>query len=70
MFGRSEKRLPVVTPNELEQAMANGSSPVVVDVRSPDDFRKGHLPGAVNIPFGELEARAGELDAAAPTVFY
>lgn len=34
----------------------------VLDVRPADEFSVGHLPGAVNIPFGELEVRLAELD--------
>ncbi len=34
----------------------------VLDVRPPDEFAVGHVPGAVNIPLGELEARLAELD--------
>jgi rhodanese-related sulfurtransferase len=33
----------------------------VVDVRTPAEYDAGHLPGAVNIPFDQIEARAGEL---------
>ncbi|HEV2321114.1 MAG TPA: rhodanese-like domain-containing protein [Gammaproteobacteria bacterium] len=29
----------------------------IVDVREPEEFRAGHLPGAVNIPRGLLEFR-------------
>jgi hydroxyacylglutathione hydrolase len=36
---------------------------VVLDVRRPDEWRTGHLAGAVHIPFWELEARAGEVPA-------
>lgn len=34
----------------------------VLDVRPPDEFAVGHVPGAVNIPLSELEARLTELD--------
>jgi rhodanese-related sulfurtransferase len=27
---------------------------VLLDVRSPEDFHKGHVPGAVNLPHGRL----------------
>jgi rhodanese-related sulfurtransferase len=30
---------------------------VLVDVRSPERFREGHLPGAVNVPHGRLTER-------------
>ena len=33
----------------------------VVDVREPHEYEAGHVPGAVNIPVGELAGRAGEL---------
>jgi len=36
---------------------------VVLDVRRPDEWRAGHLAGAVHIPFWELERRSGELPA-------
>ena len=32
----------------------------VLDVRPPEEFAAGHLPGAVNIPIHELEKRLGE----------
>lgn len=34
----------------------------VLDVRPADEFDVGHVPGAVNIPLNELEARLAELD--------
>jgi len=36
---------------------------VVLDVRTPEEFAAGHLPGAVNIPHTELAARVAELDS-------
>jgi len=36
---------------------------IVLDVRRPDEWRAGHLPGAAHIPFWELEQRAGEVPA-------
>lgn len=32
---------------------------VIVDVRLPADFRKGHVPGAVNLPKGKWQTGAG-----------
>ncbi len=34
----------------------------LVDVREPDEVAAGTLPGAINIPLGELDGRLGELD--------
>ena len=38
----------------------------VVDVREPVEFRDGHLPGAVNIPMGQLIRRLDEIDRSRP----
>jgi rhodanese-related sulfurtransferase/DNA-binding transcriptional ArsR family regulator len=42
----------------------------VLDVRPPDEFDLGHLPGAVNIPLRELEARCAEIDPSQEIVAY
>jgi phage shock protein E len=36
---------------------------VVIDVRTPEEFREGHWEGAKNIPHTEIEQRAGEVGA-------
>ena len=36
----------------------------MLDVRTPEEYAAGHLPGAVNIPHGELAARIAELAGA------
>src|SRR5688572_15696512 len=36
---------------------------MLVDVRTPEEFAAGHLPGAVNLPVEELPQRLGELGA-------
>jgi ArsR family transcriptional regulator len=42
----------------------------VLDVRPADEFAVGHVPGAINIPLGELEARLAELDPSQEVVAY
>ena len=42
----------------------------IVDVRKPAEAADGMIPGAVNIPVGQLPDRVGELDPTAPTVVY
>ena len=44
---------------EAHQRVAAGA--MLVDVRTPDEFAAGHLPGAVNIPVEELPRRFAEL---------
>lgn len=43
----------------------------LVDVRTPQEFVAGHVPGSLNIPFDQIGARAGELgDRTQPVVLY
>ncbi|MGK2962508.1 MAG: MBL fold metallo-hydrolase [Gemmatimonadaceae bacterium] len=35
----------------------------ILDVRGRGEFEEGHIPGALNIPLGELERRMGEVPA-------
>ena len=43
----------------------------VVDVRTPAEFTAGHVPGAVNIPYDEMERRHAELGpASTPLLVY
>src|SRR5687767_10126451 len=37
-------------PVELAQNLNNGNDVVVIDVREADDYKKGHIPGAINLP--------------------
>jgi rhodanese-related sulfurtransferase/DNA-binding transcriptional ArsR family regulator len=50
---------PVGRTELLERAKRN--EVVVVDVRPPEEFHAGHVPGALSIPMDELEARIVEL---------
>jgi rhodanese-related sulfurtransferase len=42
----------------------------LVDVRTQEEFRLGHIPGAVNIPVDELRSRLGELPVEKELVAY
>ena len=43
-----------VAPSDLLDRIDRHERPVVLDVRSAAEFAVGHVPGAVNIPFGEI----------------
>ena len=61
---------PLITPADLIARVSAGETWQVVDVRSPADYAKAHVDGAVNLPLKELRQRVGELDPALPTVTY
>jgi len=49
------------------QARAAGSAQIV-DVREPDEWAGGHIPGALHVPLGELSVRRAGLDPARPVI--
>lgn len=45
--------------DQLQERIANGSA--LIDVRTEEEFSKGHIPDSVNIPIDELRHRLAEL---------
>lgn len=55
-------------PGLIKQKLAEGA--LVVDVRSPGEFKAGAYPRAVNIPLAELSRRLGELPKDRSVIVY
>ncbi len=53
--------IQTITPEELCKRIQEEGSWVVIDVRESEDYKEGHLPGAVNIPRGMLEMKIDEV---------
>ena len=54
---------PGISPSELSARRASGTAPVVIDVRTPEEYAVGHVPGALNIPFDQVAGRISQVDA-------
>src|SRR5580692_2525340 len=54
MLAQAKAAVREVEPAEAEQEIADGHA-VVLDVREPDEYEQGALPGALHIPRGTLE---------------
>jgi rhodanese-related sulfurtransferase/DNA-binding transcriptional ArsR family regulator len=67
-FSDRDSMEPVSREELLEKSRAGIVT--VLDVRPADEFALGHLPGAVNIPLRELEARLAQLDRGQEIVAY
>ena len=52
-----------ISPEALLARSGSGDAPLLLDVRTPEEFAKGHVPGALNIPVDQLTARTQELAA-------
>jgi rhodanese-related sulfurtransferase/DNA-binding transcriptional ArsR family regulator len=67
-FTAKDKMEPVPAADLMERAKKGLVT--VLDVRPPEEFAAGHVPGAVNIPIHELEKRLAELPKRKEVVAY
>ena len=44
-------------PDQVDAQLKTGQPPVLIDIREPEEFQQGIIPGAVVIPRGYLERR-------------
>ena len=69
----ARKEIPEVTAQQVNELLKNnGKSPVVLDVRESDEWRQGHLEGAIPLPRGFLEIKIESAlpDKNAPIIAY
>lgn len=50
-----------ISAADLSARLGNDDGPLILDVRTEQEYRGGHVPGALNIPYNELENRFAEL---------
>lgn len=62
-------RLEAISRQELLVRMEDHSI-TLLDVRPEDEYAHGHLPGALNIPLGDLEKRLSELPQGHEVIAY
>lgn len=52
----------VIEASELVARIGSDEDLVVLDVRTPEEYADGHIPGAINVPHDELGERLASLD--------
>ncbi len=50
----------IIRPEDIFRLSAGG---ILIDVRNPYEYKNGHIPGAVNIPYEELQNHIESLRA-------
>ena len=50
-----------ITPEEAKKIMDSGEEHIILDTREQDEFDEGHIPGAILIPYTEIENKAEEM---------
>lgn len=49
---------PLLTPAELATQQTQANAPRVIDIRDPASYSAGHIPGAINAPYGKWRGPA------------
>ena len=50
-----------ITAEEAKKIMDSGEDHIVLDTREQDEFDEGHIPGAILIPYTEIDNKAEEM---------
>lgn len=71
-FAEPSSGVKDVTPAEAEALLKGDVKPLVLDVRTPDEFAKGHIPGAKNVDFLEddFEKRLAALEGSRAVILH
>ena len=62
--------VPISQEALLERQQKGDEAAYVLDVRSPEEYASGHVPGAVNIPYDQLASRISEVPKDKDVVLY
>lgn len=63
-LSRKQVCFPVVAPisqTELMQRIEANRAHLILDVRYPEEYKRGHIPGAINIPHDQINFRFAEI---------
>jgi rhodanese-related sulfurtransferase len=55
-------RVQPITPQEVMALIIDGTGPVVIDVRPPNQYEQGHVPGAISVYSKWIHGRLPELE--------
>ena len=57
LIDEAKRRIREVSPREVQEMQRRGDDAVYLDVREPNEWNLGRIPGAVHIPRGTLETK-------------
>src|SRR5207247_10130607 len=72
LMEEARQAVPEVTIDEVKNRVERGEKWALLDVREREEYREGHLDGALSLPRGFLEMRVEEAvpDKSAPIIAY
>ena len=57
LLARVKEEIDEISTLEAQDRLLSSDAPLFVDVREPDEWEEGHIPGAIHITRGRLESR-------------
>ena len=57
LINEAKQRIREVSPKEVQEMRRRGDDVVYLDVREPNEWNLGRIPGAVHVPRGVLETK-------------
>lgn len=72
MMDEARQTIPELTIDEVKERLERGEACAVLDVREREEYREGHIAGAIPLPRGFLEMRVEETlpDKTQPVIAY
>ncbi len=72
LMEEARRDIPEMSADDVRQRLARDGNATLLDVREREEYREGHLDGAVSLPRGFLEMRVEETvpDKGAPIIAY
>jgi rhodanese-related sulfurtransferase len=60
MFGLFTPKVPEVSAEQVKAAIEKKENIILLDVRTPQEFSKNRINGAINIPLDEIENKIAQ----------
>jgi molybdopterin/thiamine biosynthesis adenylyltransferase/rhodanese-related sulfurtransferase len=72
LLAKVKEEIDEISTIEAHERLESSETPLFVDVREPDEWEEGHVPGAIHVTRGRLESRIEGLvpDKERPLVVY
>ena len=71
LIDEAKRQIEEVTPEQVREMQERNEPVVYLDVREPNEWNLGHLPGAIHLPRGNLEGKVeGLIDRDSKVVVY
>ena len=72
LFNRGGSAVKKIKPDEVKAHLAQNKNSVLIDVRTTEEYRDGHIPGSKLLPLDELAFRVKDLpaDKSTPLIVY